>query len=882
VETISPHRHRLAQTALVVCLGTALGLDASMSAPAHANDQPSPSARRAGSMPYRGAGTLARQRALATDSRPPPASPSGGNTVAVTNCDDFGDGSLRSAIGSAGEGATIDLRNLTCSTITVAQQAIVATQQNLRLVGPGPDRLTISGAHAAPVLWHYGTGTLGVYNVTIADGRFSDAGVASGLAAGCITTDGTLRLQRTVVTGCEHFSNSVGVTAYGGAIIAHNLDLLDSAVTASTVGAASGSTLGGGAWVTHALYAYNSTVAGNFALGYHGTAGGIGVDGDVSIRNSTISGNTAAFDGGLALFGHYQANQFLIADTTISGNSALSGTGGIGTDKTTLIANSTIAFNFEGGGASGGIFLGNDATLRLVSSIVSDNASGTGQNDIGGTSGAQVIGIKNLVRASSITLPPDTIRADPMLAPLAANGGATLTHAIAATSPAIDGGTTSYAPGDYDQRGLGRARLVGAATDIGAYERQSTGVVRTVASCADAGSGSLRDTLALAASGDVIDLSSLACSTITLASGALAIDVGNLALTGPGADRLTIDGAGADRVVKHTGAGLFAASGLTFAHGSCSVNSGCYVNYNVSGGCIESYSAVHLADVVVRSCRVESAGNAHGGAVDAAYLVLDRTTVSNGEITGYAVFGYGGGAWGDLLAVRDSTIAQNTVDPSGMSASAGGGIGARSAMTVERSTITGNAAVDGGGIAFAADGFGAPPATITNSTISGNVGGGARLVGAFTDILNSTLTANSAVLGQPFSGAGIHASGELRLDSTIVFGNAVSGAEPLDITSLNELAIAGANNLVGTASVPLPPGTISTDPQLGPLADNGGPTWTHALGAGSPAIDAGSNWAQLISDQRGAGYLRVSGAAADIGAFETQAIGDVIFADGFD
>jgi hypothetical protein len=115
-----------------------------------------------------------------------------------------------------------------------------------------------------------------------------------------------------------------------------------------------------------------------------------------------------------------------------------------------------------------------------------------------------------------------------------------------------------------------------------------------------------------------------------------------------------------------------------------------------------------------------------------------------------------------------------------------------------------------------------------------------------------------------------------------VFGNAVSGAEPLDITSLNELAIAGANNLVGTASVPLPPGTISTDPQLGPLADNGGPTWTHALGAGSPAIDAGSNWAQLISDQRGAGHLRVSGAAADIGAFETQAIGDVIFADGFD
>ena len=68
-----------------------------------------------------------------------------------------------------------------------------------------------------------------------------------------------------------------------------------------------------------------------------------------------------------------------------------------------------------------------------------------------------------------------------------------------------------------------------------------------------------------------------------------------------------------------------------------------------------------------------------------------------------------------------------------------------------------------------------------------------------------------------------------------------------------------------------------------PLADNGGPTLTHALLTGSPAIDAGSNPANLATDQRG-GTLRsrVSGAAADIGAFETQPPADAIFADGFD
>jgi hypothetical protein len=61
---------------------------------------------------------------------------------------------------------------------------------------------------------------------------------------------------------------------------------------------------------------------------------------------------------------------------------------------------------------------------------------------------------------------------------------------------------------------------------------------------------------------------------------------------------------------------------------------------------------------------------------------------------------------------------------------------------------------------------------------------------------------------------------------------------------------------------------IGLDPRLGPLADNGGPTQTHALLAGSPALDHGSNPAGLAFDQRGAGFARVRGAAPDIGAFE--------------
>jgi hypothetical protein len=80
----------------------------------------------------------------------------------------------------------------------------------------------------------------------------------------------------------------------------------------------------------------------------------------------------------------------------------------------------------------------------------------------------------------------------------------------------------------------------------------------------------------------------------------------------------------------------------------------------------------------------------------------------------------------------------------------------------------------------------------------------------------------------------------------------------------------GNNNLVvaADASVTLPNDTLHATPLLLPLAANGGPTLTHGLAPGSPAIDAGNNLAALASDQRGAGFPRVLGVAADIGAFE--------------
>jgi hypothetical protein len=146
---------------------------------------------------------------------------------------------------------------------------------------------------------------------------------------------------------------------------------------------------------------------------------------------------------------------------------------------------------------------------------------------------------------------------------------------------------------------------------------------------------------------------------------------------------------------------------------------------------------------------------------------------------------------------------------------------------------------------------------------------------------NATVTGNTA----NGEGGGIwfeYPYYTLGIESTIVAGN-TAGGNPDDIFAPGGTAEGSHNLIVAAPGLGVPPDTIADDPLLLPLADNGGWTMTHALSEGSPAIDAGSNLQSFPFDQRGSGYFRVSGAAADIGAFEVQLIPtDTIFANGFD
>ena len=233
----------------------------------------------------------------------------------------------------------------------------------------------------------------------------------------------------------------------------------------------------------------------------------------------------------------------------------------------------------------------------------------------------------------------------------------------------------------------------------------------------------------------------------------------------------------------------------------------------------------------------------------------------------------GGGIYngaGSTLVLVDSTVRDNSV-----TGGAGGGVYGffNTNVTIERSTISGNTANDVGGGIRSLGNF-----TILNSTISGNtstgwMGGGFFHTDGVMNIVNSTIANNTAPAGTAgggFVGTFTHASATLTLANTIIAGNsgpqcfyAPWGGGVVKLTSLGRNVVSDA-----TCGIPAPAANdrIVADALLGPLADNGGPTLTHALLPGSPALDAAAAANCPAVDQRGS--VRPQGAACDVGAYE--------------
>ena len=194
--------------------------------------------------------------------------------------------------------------------------------------------------------------------------------------------------------------------------------------------------------------------------------------------------------------------------------------------------------------------------------------------------------------------------------------------------------------------------------------------------------------------------------------------------------------------------------------------------------------------------------------------------------------------------------------------------------TVTTSTFSGNTAGEDAGGVYASDGA---TLTLTNVTISGNYaaekGGGIYTTyGPTLIVINSTIADNQA--GDDGGGLDVSSSGSHTLRNTIVAGNSADDAgDNCQDTITNGGYNIDSGDTCGWGSAN---GSMeNTDPLLDPLANNGGPTETRALQAGSPAIDAipeggtGYNGAPA-TDQRGVSRPQPPGGACDIGAYEVQ------------
>lgn len=252
----------------------------------------------------------------------------------------------------------------------------------------------------------------------------------------------------------------------------------------------------------------------------------------------------------------------------------------------------------------------------------------------------------------------------------------------------------------------------------------------------------------------------------------------------------------------------------------------------------------------------------------------DQLTFQGDLITGSTVNGNGAGpvfgvGGGHTATFRNLTITNgNSLDATG---AAGGGIitGGGTTITVIGCTLSGNKAtsfsISTGGAIYNSSGG---TLTIINSTISGNsadLGGGIHN-DATLNLINCTVSGN---VSSDSSGGGIinSAIGQLNLTNTIIAGS--TGGDCVNSGTI----VTNDHNLIQDGSCsPL----LSGDPKLGPLQNNGGPTFTQALGPGSPAIDSGDdavlgNPLNLTTDQRGAGFPRKSCVHVDIGAYESGA-----------
>jgi CSLREA domain-containing protein len=354
------------------------------------------------------------------------------------------------------------------------------------------------------------------------------------------------------------------------------------------------------------------------------------------------------------------------------------------------------------------------------------------------------------------------------------------------------------------------------------------------------------------------------------ATGDLDVD-GSLTIRGASSGSTIIDGNQLDRVL-HNRSGSLTLQDLTITGGR-SPNGALGEDGEDGGGIYSVGSGLALDRCVVTANRTGDGGasdgfrtgyGGNGGGVYASGTVtISNSTISGNETgaAGSVSEGYGGSGagihagFGSTVTVSGSTLSDNV-----STYTAGGLLCPACALTVVNATISGNQADDWAGGVLVLDDNGSSYYRFSHSTITGNVG-----------------DADSS--GDPWGAGGIlgGSSATPELKATIIAGNTDNSGNNHDDCFFELGSASHGYNLVGS-SADCPSGQTgdleTADAMLGALADNDGPTWTHALQTGSPAIDNGVctdiGGATVGVDQRG--KTRPADVTCDIGAYEYNAV----------
>lgn len=676
-------------------------------------------------------------------------------------------------------------------------------------------------------LWN-GAGRMDLQDVTIETNAAAGAAADDG-GGGVFNNGGQLEISGGVIsanqaTGASGSGGGVfhlgGTTAITGTMISGN--------SASRAGGGLETAVGGMITLTDVDFDGNSTgpAPGNGGA-VHVTAG------DLTAMGGTVTGNSAAREGGG--FWNNAGWTMTVDGTSFSGNDAQGpaaddGGGALFNNGGVLIVrNASVMDNMASGtaGSGGGLFnLGG----RMV--VTDTEVSGNTANRAGGgiedanslpmstASGMEPTG----TYLTNVTLTGNDAGASP------GNGGGVHSGAgfVEFSSGTVSGNTAVEGGGLWTSGTMrvGDGGAIGARADLqGGYLVTVSGNTAT-GNDADQGGGGLYNQ-----AGDLFVVgASIAGNQATGTSGSGGGILNNNGTLTVNLSDLT------DNTANRAGGGIEdVTTAMRGTGGPSTTLTDLYVAGNNAGAAPGNGGGLHIGgpgSVSVESSWFENNDAVEGGGIwnsGAGSVSIAMTTVrDNAAVRGGGLYQSGSGG---TMLVRQSLVAFNTADSGAGAFSEGGDV------TVINSTISSNMAERAGGGVLQADGS----VSLVSTTVAANMatvrGGGLRVTGGAMSLQNAIVAENMAPNGRSCSGAVVSNGYSLIEDRA---GCALSGDAA---TSLSNVAA-----------------------RLADLADNGGPTMTHALEAGSPAIDAGQTTEP--TDQRG--FLR-DDAQNDMGAFELGA-----------